>query len=585
MFSRRKNSILFTAILAWLVISPLALVLSGDISNQAIARDFAIAEISIDSPADLSFENGSRGEQIAWNATTENPKNFTITEVNSGETYDSGSWDGSLITVDLDYLYEENLTHTLPVTFIYECLVFNSNNESISDSVQVHVIADILAPIIITPANMTYEAGSFGHTITWNITETNPHIYNITRWSNETTSNFTVLEGGDWDGRNISINVDGLNATHWYIFALFVNDTLGFNATSIVNVTVFEDITAPVISSPEDIFYEFGDLGNEITWFTYDSNPANYSLQVIVLYNDTTYGNLSAIVGPPANLTKVQWTFSNPDGLNITFGIDRMYLGNYTFTLTLFDDFGRNSTDSVNVTVYKDIRAPVVNATLDFSYEEGYTGYKLNWTAVESNPLMYNLTRNGEVVMNGTWRGEDLEVSADGLAVGIYTFNMTLTDYFNQSSITLTVVTVTPDAHLPTIADVTVIESYTTISTNNITVQAYLWDLNNLSSTVIEWHTGDESASQEMNLTLEVNDLYVAKLGEYSHGQTVYYRITATDNSSVMNVQTTEWFEYKVEPMRSEGIPLLLWGTMLALGVLSSLAILWLYFRTKTRGR
>jgi hypothetical protein len=260
-----------------------------------------------------------------------------------------------------------------------------------------------------------------------------------------------------------------------------------------------------------------------------------------------------------------------------------MYLGDYTFKLTLFDDYGYNSTDSVNVTVYEDIRAPDVNATDDFSYEEGYTGYSLDWSADESNPRSYNLTKGDEILMNGTWRGENLTFSVDGLPVGDHTYNMTLIDYFNQTTIIITVVTVTPDAHLPIISDVSVIESYTTAATNNVTIQAYAWDLNNISSITIEWNTSLNTTVGEIEMTLVADDFYVVSLGEFAHGVVVSYHIIAVDNSSVNNVHESPWMSYIVDAQQSEPLPAALWGGILALGVLSTLAVLWIYFRTKTR--
>ncbi|MDF1541264.1 MAG: hypothetical protein P1Q69_20370, partial [Candidatus Thorarchaeota archaeon] len=548
---------------------------------QTASGNFIMAEITMDSPPDLIFENGSLGEQVVWNATSPNPKNYTI--LLDGEVHLSGGWAGDVITLNLNHIYPDNLTYILPVTFVYECIIFNYDNETLRDTVEVEVIADVLAPIIVASEDLTYEVGSFGHELDWNITETNPQFYNLTRQSNETSSNDTILESGDWNGNNISISVDGLNASRWYIYTLFVNDTLGYNSTSSINVTVFEDLSAPVISSPDDLTYEFGATGNEIIWFTFDSNPVNYSLEVIVHYNDTTYGNASNIVGAPANITDEPWSFTDPEGLNLTFVVDKMYLGNYTFTLTLFDDYNHNATDSVNVSIYKDLRAPVVTALEEFTYEEGYSGYSLNWSAEENNPTSYNLTRDGQVLMNGTWRGENLTISIDRLAVGEYTFNMTLMDYFNQSTIVLTVVTVAPDAHLPIVQEVSVIASYTTASSNNITVQAYAWDLNNITSITIEWYVGDASATEDMDMTPENNDFYIAALGEFNHGDIVTYRVTAVDNSSVNNSYTTEWFAFTVSAQSSTPLSPIVWGVVLALGIISSMALLWIYFRTKTR--
>jgi hypothetical protein len=579
---------IFTILIALLVFSPVVAGLFGTESPISPKQTFFAAQLEITHPADMVFENGSLGKQIVWNVTTENPKNFTVTR--NGDVYDSGSYVGGLIVVDLNHLYEENLTKTLPVTFTFVCTVFDMSNESISDSVQVQVIADVLAPIIVPTidgvygaTNASYEVGSFGHTVTWNITESNPSTFNVTRWSNETTSNFTVLEAGAWSGNNITISIDGLNATHIYTYTLFVNDTLGYNSTSSVNITVYEDLTAPVISHPADIEYEFGSTGHDIVWYTYDSNPLTYTFRAIVHYTNTTYGNVSALVGTPPNQTDVSWSFTNPKGLNLTFSVDKMYLGNYTFSLTLYDDYGHNSTDSVNVTVYKDLRAPVVDGVHTFDYEEGYTGYSLNWSADESNPRSYNLTRGNEILMNGTWRGENLSISIDGLAVGEYIYNMTLNDYFNQSTSFLTNVTVTPDAHPPLIENVIVVESYTTVTTNNISIQAYVWDLNNISSVKVEWKLNDNVTVVTKDMDLFGNDIYLAQLGQFAYGDIIHYRVTAIDNSSVHNVEFTPWTDYTVESMNPVTVPFLVWGGVLALGILASIALLWIYFKTKTR--
>ncbi len=588
MLSKQRRSMIFTILIALLVFSPVVTGLFGRESPISLKQTFFAAQLEITHPPDMVFENGSLGKQIVWNVTTETPKNFTVTR--NGDVYDSGSYDGGLIVVDLNTLYEENLTKTLPVAFTFVCTVFDMSNASISDSVQVEVIADVLAPIIVPTidnvygaTNASYEVGSFGHTITWNITESNPSTYNVTRWSNETTSNFTVLEAGPWSGNNITINIDGLNATHIYMYTLFVNDTLGHNSTSSVNITVFEDLTAPVISQPSDIEYEFGSTGHDIVWHTYDSNPLKYTFKAIVHYINTTYGNVSALVGTPSNETDVSWSFTNPKGLNLTFSVDKMYLGNYTFSLTLYDSYGHNSTDSVNVTVYKDLRAPVVDGVHTFDYEEGYTGYSLNWSADESNPRSYNLTRGNEILMNGTWHGENLSISIDGLAVGEYIYNMTLDDYFNQSTSYLTTVTVTPDAHPPLVENVIVIESYTTVTTNNVSIQAYAWDLNNISSIKVEWKLNDNETVVNNDMDLFGNDTYVAQLGEFSHGDIIHYRVSAVDNSSVHNEHLTPWTDYTVESMSPVTVPLVVWGGVLALGILASIALLWIYTKTKTR--
>lgn len=541
---------------------------------------FLLAAPTISGPADFSFENGSMGETITWNVTDSEPKNYSVTR--DGDVHEEGTWDGSNITISLDHIYEENLTHTLPVTFVFECTVFNMDNESASDSVTVEVIADETPPQVAVSSNFgdQYEQGSWGHRITWEVNETNPDFYNITRQSNWASDNFTTIESGSWEEGNISVSVDGLNATHWYYYTLFVNDTLGQNSTSSFNFTVNPDLTNPVISSPDDISYEFGSPGHKITWGVYDSNPENYTLTVHIIDINMTYGNLSKVFGPPANLTSQPWRIDEPEGDELSFAVSNLHLGNYTYNLTLYDVYGQNSSDVVNVSVYKDLRAPVINATDDVEYEEGYSGYGINWTIDESNPRSFNLTRNDTILDNGTWVGQNFSLNVDGLDVGHYVYNLTLTDYFNQTSFEIILVTVTPDAHDPSIAQVRTLFAYSSPTATNLSIQAYVWDLNNISSVRIEFGL-DQEDPQNDSMEMQGDNLYWAHLGEFKVGDTVWYRIVAIDNSSVNNEGTTEWRSVEIEALREEGLSPVIWGSILGLGILSMLVIVLIYFRTK----
>jgi len=586
MVSRREGRVVLVGVLMWLVLSPFALwTLGPAMPPLTPQRHFVAAAPTISSPDDLTFENGTMGKKIVWNATYPEPKNYTITR--NASIYRSGSWAGGLVEVDLNHLYTQNLTHTLPVKFVFVCTVFDMQNESVSDEVLVAVIPDVVAPILSSTGSFSYEEGSFGHSVNWTIQETNPSFFNITRYSNETTSNRTLIRSGRWFaanitvGRNITISVDKLNATHWYSFTLFVNDTFGRNSTSTVNVTVYSDFSPPTITSPNDISYEFGSKGHKIVWGIYDSNPKNYTIRVRILYNDTSYGNKSAVHGA-ANVTLSNWTLTNARGDNVSIDVTSIYLGNYTYTMTLYDKFGRNASDTVNLTIYKDLRSPVVTPLGNLTYEEGYTGHRLNWSADESNPKLYNLTRDGIVLMNGTWRGENISINVDKLAVGIHVFNMTMTDFFNQSTVVITGVNVTPDAHVPTIADVREIQVFATSTSNNLTIQAYIWDINNISSIRVEWGI-DRNSSVNATMSDEGSGFYTASLGEYSYGMLVWYRLVAVDNSSVKNVHTTGWTQFEVTRLSREPTPFVVWGSLLLLGVLSMLVILTIYWRTKTK--
>ena len=583
MLSSNHSRLIFALTLTIIVLSPCVTTVSN--TNLALIPSvhMEIAAPTISGPATYQFENGTVEETIEYQASAANPKNYSVTV--DGASYESGTWDGGTITVHLVYLRTRDLITSLPKDFDFEVTVFNEANESASTSTTVTVIQDVLAPIIVQPANITYEVGSFGHDIRWNITESNPDFYNISRTSNEPVSNASTLESGNWSGDDIIINVDDLNASRWYLYQLFVNDTIGRNSTSYVNVTVLQDTTNPELSSPDDVAFEFGAKGYEILWHAYDSNPKNYTIDCIIQYNDTLYGNYTAFHSF-TNISQPDWTFTDSKGGDISILLNGLYLGNYTFVLTAFDEFDQTSSDSVFVEIYPDIRAPVIDPSDDISYEEGYTGYEVTWDVEENNPLWYNLTLDGTTIMNGTWRGENITVNVDGLDVGTHLYNMTFRDFFGFTSFAIIDVIVTRDEHPPIINHIEVIQTLASQSSNNLTVQAYVWDLNNIKEITIEWGVGNPElttfVSQTANMTLsEINDFFTANLGVYAHGATVWYRVSATDNSTAKNVETTEWMSVSVTPLSYQGAPALLYAVVGILGGLSLLVFIVLWIRGK----
>lgn len=581
----KRSRLLIALMLTCLVLSPY--IVSVYYVNQQFApvASMELAAPTITGPTFYQFENGSQGETLVYNTFDANPKNYTVTV--NGTSYDDGLWSGGELIVYLTFLYSRHMITILPQQFNFKVTVTNVGGESSSIDTTVRVILDVAAPIIQPLNNITYEVGSFGHKIEWNLTESNPDFYNVTRISNELTSNYTEIESGTWDGENIIVNIDGLNASHWYLYTLFVNDTFGRNATSYVNVTVTPDLSNPAVSSPDDVSFEFGSKGHEIDWFVYDSNPKNYTIVAMILYNDTTYGNVSAFHSF-VNIIESDWSFPNPEGENLIVSLDGLFLGNYSITITAFDAFGQSSNDSVNVTIYKDIRAPVIVPGSDLSYEEGYTGYNITWGAEESNPLSFRLTRDGELLQNGTWRGGNFTLSVDGLAVGVHSFNLTLTDFFGAASFAVIEVQVTSDASNPIVSNIKVIQTLSSQTTNNLTVQAYVWDHNSISSVLIQWGVGDSeevgSEYETENMTpAENGGFFSAEIGEYTQGQIVWYRILATDNSSAKNEEVTAWTPINVTVMSYSGGPLLLYILVFTLGSLSLLVVLVIYFRTRVK--
>jgi hypothetical protein len=585
MVSLGRRNIAVILIMAWLVLSPYALTTSNVEQTYSPVRIMELAAPILTGPSLLEFENGTIGHTLVYQTTEVNPKNYTVTV--DGAIFSTSAWTGGPITIFLESLYDGDWIETLPQDFDFNTTAYNDEGESATAITLVRVLPDTTAPIIDQPENITYEEGSFGNLILWNITEANPEFYNITRQSNEPTSNFTVIESGDWGHENITISVDGLNASRWYIYSLFVSDLFDRNTTSYVNVTVLADTTDPTITSPDDIEYEFGDEGYELLWHAYDSNPKNYTITAVIHFNDTTYGDYLQYHSF-IEVEVTDWTFTNSSGEDIIAVVDGLYLGNYTITLTLFDDFGRMTNDSVNVTVYADIRAPIITTTGDITYEEGYIGYNINWTVEEINPLIFNLTLDGADIDNGVWNGENYTINVDNFDVGVYVYNMSYSDFFNQTDFSLVEVEVTADVHIPVVSGVTTIQIFSSDTSNNLTIQASVWDLNNISSLEIQWGVGDPDSddftfeTMDMEQT-EIENIFVAHLGNYEYGVVVWYKVVAQDNSSVQLVFDSGWLNVQITSQSYAGAPAFLYAVVVILGIMSLLVILVIYFRTRTR--
>ena len=178
------------------------------------------------------------------------------------------------------------------------------------------------APIIDHPADISYDLGTTGHTITWTATDIDPDTYTI-------TLDGTVVDSGNWiSGSSITINVDGLSLGE-NLYTIVVNDQAGKSATDVVKVTVIAD-GAPIIDHPADISYDLGTTGHTITWTATDIDPDTY----IITLDGTNADSGTWISGSPISI--------NVDGLS---------LGDHLYTIVVSDQAGNVVTDIVEVTV------------------------------------------------------------------------------------------------------------------------------------------------------------------------------------------------------------------------------------------
>jgi len=184
----------------------------------------------VDIPADITYEEGTTGHSIKWTATDNNPGNYIIYK--DGDEVDSGSWTSSVpITINVDGFTVGTYNYTIVVSDVYD--------NSAMDTVIV-TVEDTADPVVDSPADITYEEGTTGHSISWIATDNNPGNYIIYKDGVE-------VDSGSWTSSvPITINVDGLTVGS-YNYTIVVSDA--FNNTAIN--TVFVKVTSSEVIPPE----------------------------------------------------------------------------------------------------------------------------------------------------------------------------------------------------------------------------------------------------------------------------------------------------------------------------------------------
>ncbi|MBW1784770.1 MAG: hypothetical protein JRL30_29005, partial [Deltaproteobacteria bacterium] len=195
-------------------------------SDTVIVTVIDVTTPTLTSPADITYNEGSTGNQIVWIANDLNPNTYSIT--NNSVEFESGNWiDGQTFTVNID-------GHPIG-EYTYVITIYDIDGISASDTVIITVV-DGTDPTLTHPADITYNEGSTGNHIVWTANDLNPNTYSI-------TNNSVEFESGNWiDGQTFTVNVDGLSYGT-YTFNLTVVDLDGNCASDIVIVNVIDDTT------------------------------------------------------------------------------------------------------------------------------------------------------------------------------------------------------------------------------------------------------------------------------------------------------------------------------------------------------
>ncbi|MHA2141870.1 MAG: hypothetical protein ACXADC_11360 [Candidatus Thorarchaeota archaeon] len=464
---------------------------------------------SIDSPANVTYDEGVSGSTIVWDPTDLHPSSYVI--FREGTPIKSGSWNSSVETISIS-VEGEGLG-----TFNYTIEVTDVGSNSIADTVWV-IVSDGTPPTIDTPSDVGYNEGEPGSSITWDPTDLHPLNYTVYR-------DGTPIKSGTWNSslETVTVLVEGLSLGA-YDYTLEVFDVGGNSANDVVRVTV-GDGTPPNIDSPLNVTYAEGTPLQSITWDPTDSYPLNYiiyrnSVQVksgtwndtseiisisvsglgLGLYNYTilvtdiglnsandtvwveVYDGTAPTIDQPSDSqvsegtpgNNVTWNpfdlhpshyeiyleevlfksgLWNSSSESITVSVDGLSLGVYNLTIVVYDSAGFTAVDMLDVTVV-DGTPPSIDEPGDGFYPEGEAGHNITWTPSDLHPVSYVVYKNETPILSGTWNstGETIVVFLDGLVIGLHNFTLVVTDIGGNNASDEVWVTIF-SADVPTIND------------------------------------------------------------------------------------------------------------------------------------
>ena len=263
------------------------------------------------------------------------------------------------------------------------------------------VYADLRLPIITSPGDMTVLYDTENITLTWQIEDEYPgqldlyiddELTETEDWTNQTSYTFNAT------GYEIGIYELKLVATD-------LNDN--FQEDN-VTLRLYENVT-PVIHGPDDLEFYFTETGQSLRW-----NITDDFIDSFIIYQD--------------NIDVENGTL-NPDEPYYVHSLVDLNIGVYTISLWINDTSGNSAMDNVTVSINTDDVSPVITYEPDtVYYARGDVNIVRNWTATDEFKATYTIAVDGFVVVEAEWTDETIEFDFTGLAEGVHSVVLTVTD-------------------------------------------------------------------------------------------------------------------------------------------------------------
>lgn len=352
---------------------------------------------TISAPSDMNLIEGQTGAQISWVITDLNATIKTYEIFRNNESFLNGTWvSGGSVACSMNNVTAGSYNYTI--------IAHDGLGHSAQDTVMVVVVPNV-APVISTPADVTYAYGATNRYIYWTVTDatTVSRTYTVYR-------NGTSVGTGYWtSGLQFSVIITGL-AMGSYNYTIIARDGAGLSVSDEVIVTVINGI--PTITHPSDYSSTISSYSHSISWTVTDQSTT--SPTYIVLVNGSLFRSGT-------------WT----SGWSISVSLYGLTVGSHNLTIFASDGYGGEVNDTVIVRLWND--TPWITHPLDQFLEWDGTNTSISWTVHDYGMAIttYTIYVNGTILTVGTWLpGVSITVPLDSLGPGRYNFTIVAHDGF-----------------------------------------------------------------------------------------------------------------------------------------------------------
>jgi parallel beta-helix repeat protein len=296
----------------------------------------------------------------------------------------------------------------LPIgIYNYTIVVTDDSGNRASNTVWVHIVPDIDAPVVITEEPVIIVSEEWWYCL-WYVSDINPGTLELF----VNSSLFGEYEWNEYVFENemfgVTLNTTGL-AAGAYNFTLVAIDAWGNSASAMA--WVIYPSTEPIIAAwPDNVSYEEGELLDPLVWevrLPFPVRPANYTIYL----NGTLLENGTL-----------------QESGEIVIGVEGLVVGVYNYTLMITDAEGAMVLDTVIVEVSPDNTPPTITHPADLNYIEGEGSYSITWMVADAFPATYELWLNGTIIQHGNWTTGSWSVNVSSLASGFYNYTMVIMD-------------------------------------------------------------------------------------------------------------------------------------------------------------